>query len=173
MNVFTRNSLAGAGVVSAIFVGALVYMARALPAMTAQSQQKVERYFQLAKAGDFAGAHKLLSPQLQRDIPRAQLEKQWRETQRKYGEIRDFVGADTSSANGARTNLWPPYVDYMIRARAENGSQVFYFRVQPNDENQWQISDLRALDQTKIAMPKGSPLNDWKARIEQRTPTQP
>lgn len=162
MNNFTRNSLLGAGVVGAIFAATMVYTSQKLPRMNRESHRQIELYFQNAKTGDFQGAHRLLSPQLQTEISRDALQKQWRETQKKYGEFQEFVGADSSSPSGARANLWPPYVDYMVRAKGTQGSQVFYFRVAPEeDSGKWQITQLRALDQTKIAMPKGSPMNDW------------
>jgi hypothetical protein len=148
MTPFVRNSVLGGSFVFLCFSAIIYYSARQMPIMTAESKRTIDTYFLHIKAKDYNNARNLLAQGVQSEISTDQLKNVWQKFEKNNGKFEKWVPSDASSDNGGRVCLFPPYVDYLLRAYGTNGDQVLYMRIAPKD-GKWVISQMREVRQDK------------------------
>jgi len=146
MSNFVRNSLLGVGFIIFSFSAVIFYAARQMPVMTAESKKSIDAYFGQIKAKNYEGARQILAPNIQSEMSVAKLGGVWQKFEANNGTFEKWVPADASSHNGGRVCLFPPYVDYLLRAYGNKGAQVLFMRLAPQDGG-WKISQMREVRQ--------------------------
>jgi hypothetical protein len=148
MTPFVRNSVLAGSFVFLCFSAVIFYASRQMPVMTTESKKTIDTYFLQIKSKNYQNARELLAPGVQSEIPVDELKGVWQKFESNNGPFEKWVPADASSAQGGRVCLFPPYVDYLLRAYGTKGDQVMFMRIAPQS-NGWKISQMREVRQDK------------------------